>query len=306
MTWAPVTMRWPEQSTQWLTALDAAKALATGELTSTGSRLQALEGLATTNPGPVGAIAGPAVAAGRAALAGSLGETPAVLVVTPFQSGVGSGTGLQRYLSAPNLVQRLADKLNDNTDAGLPQGELFALVLLFLGTRYDHFASTLAGFNALLPIGDLQRAQRRAQQLSEMDTDQWELAAAGGVLRWGQLALERCTITKASKQALSSQLVALESYADTSPMDDLLALAQRKGTLAQQRDQKLADLRALLSGGSAEVTIRARLLGPGDAGELRRQLLDTPAPGHEWALSAGVMLVGSLDGLSFVRELVGL
>ncbi|WP_152219715.1 hypothetical protein [Pseudomonas sp. SCB32] len=306
MTWAPVTMRWPEQSTQWLNSLDAAKDLATAEQGSTGTRLEALKDLATTSPGPVGAAAGPAVAAGRAALNNSLGEAPACLVVTPFQSGIGSGTGQQRYLSAPNLVQRLADKLRDNTDAGLPQGEQFALVLLFLGTRYDQFAATLGNFNALLPLSDLQRAERRAQQLAELESEKWELPAAGSVLRWAPLPLERCTITKASKQALSSQLAALESYADTSPLADLAALAQRKQSLAQQREQKLTDLRALLAGGTEDITMRARLLGPGDAGELRRQLLQIPAPGHEWALSAGVMLVGSLNGLSFVRELVGL
>ncbi|MNG40706.1 hypothetical protein D3C84_1294250 [compost metagenome] len=50
----------------------------------------------------------------------------------------------------------------------------------------------------------------------------------------------------------------------------------------------------------------ARLLGPGNAAELRRDLLAGNAPGHEWPLAAGVLLVGSLKGLSFVRELVGL
>lgn len=52
--------------------------------------------------------------------------------------------------------------------------------------------------------------------------------------------------------------------------------------------------------------MRARLLGPGTPDELRKQLLRDDAPGHEWVLSSGVMLVGSLSGLSFVRELVGL
>ena len=53
--------------------------------------------------------------------------------------------------------------------------------------------------------------------------------------------------------------------------------------------------------------LQSRLLGPGDASELRAQLLESDdAPGHEWVLSSGVMLVGSLQGLSFVRELVGL
>ena len=39
---------------------------------------------------------------------------------------------------------------------------------------------------------------------------------------------------------------------------------------------------------------------------LRRALLEVEEPGHEWVLSAGVVLVGSQSGLSFVRELVGL
>ena len=99
MTWAPITLRWPEQSTQWLGGLEAAKNLASSELASTGQRLAGLADLATTSPGPVGAAAESAVAAGRAGLTDALGEVPACLVVTPFQSGVGQGRGYQRYLS---------------------------------------------------------------------------------------------------------------------------------------------------------------------------------------------------------------
>ncbi|NBF13596.1 hypothetical protein GV818_33705, partial [Pseudomonas sp. Fl4BN1] len=76
---------------------------------------------------------------------------------------------------------------------------------------------------------------------------------------------------------------------------------QQKG-----RDQQLDDLKALLAGGNADHSMRARLLGPGGPGDLRRALLEGEAPGHEWVLCAGVLLVGSLEGLSFVRELVGL
>jgi len=52
--------------------------------------------------------------------------------------------------------------------------------------------------------------------------------------------------------------------------------------------------------------MRARLIGPGNTSELRRKLLAGDAPGHEWVLCAGLMLVGSKEGLSFVQELVGL
>ena len=306
MTWAPITMRWPEQSTQWLTGLEAAKDLAISELSSTGQRLVGLADLATTSPGPVGAAAGAAVATGRAALTDALGEAPTCLVVTPFQSGVGQGRGYQRYLSAPNLLRQMGEKLEDTGDNGRPAGSQYALVVMFLGTRYDKFAATLSRFNSVLPMPDLQRAERRAKSLFTLDAEKWELPIAGTLPRWGALPLERCTVTKAATQTLNSQLSALESYADSSPMADLARLAARKASQAQAQAQKLADLKAQFAGGEADDTMRARLIGPGNSVELRRQLLQGEAPGHEWGLSAGLLLVGSLKGLSFVRELVGL
>jgi hypothetical protein len=307
MNWPPVTMRWPEQATQWMDGLGAAKDLAGGELVSTALRLASLEGMTTTNPGPVGEAAKSAIAAGRAALAGQMGEAPACLVVTPFQSGIGQGRGNQRFLSAPNLLQQLASKLVDGTDTGRPTGPQYALSLLFLGTNYDQLASTLSRFNAVLPIPDLVRAERRAGHLSTLETEKWEIPSSGPLPRWQSLPLERCTVVKAAKQSMAGQLAVLESYAaDSSPMSDLAALATRKAAQQEGRDQQLNDLKALLAGGSADTSMRARLIGPGDVNDLRRSLLEGEAPGHEWVLSAGVLLVGSLEGLSFVRELVGL
>lgn len=307
MTWAPITMRWPEQATQWMGDLAAAKDLAGGELASTGLRLAGLADVATTNPGPVGEAARGAITAGRAALNEQLGEAPACLAVTPFQSGIGQGRGQIRYLSAPNLLQQLAGKLVDPSDTGRPSGPQHALAVLFLGTRFDQFADTLGRFNALLPVPDLVRAERRARHLSRLEAEKWEIPTAGPLPRWGALPLERCTITKAAKQSMAAQLAVLESYAaDSSPMADLASLAGRKVAQQQVRDQQLADLQAHLAGGNADTTMRARPLGPGTASQIRAELLAGDAPSHEWVLCAGVLLMGSAAGLSFVRELVGL
>ncbi|WP_122665140.1 hypothetical protein [Pseudomonas viridiflava] len=307
MSWAPVTMRWPEQATEWMGDLTAAKDLAGGELANTAQRLAGLDGLATTNPGPVGAVAESVIAAGRAAMASQLGEAPACITVTPFQSGIGQGQGNQRFLSAPNLLQVMADKLTDSSDDARPTEPQYALLILFLATNYGQLASTLTKFNALMPVPDLVRAERRAQHLSTLEAEKWVMPSAGPLPRWGSLPLERCTVLKAAKQAMSGQLATLESYAaDSSPMGDLAALAARKAAQQQGSDQKLDDLKALLASGDEDTTMRARLLGPGTPADLRKALLQDDAPGHEWVLSAGTMLVGSLQGLSFVRELVGL
>ncbi|MCP3789460.1 hypothetical protein [Pseudomonas sp. N2-11] len=306
MTWLPVQMRWPSQATAFLDDLGSVQDLAAGSLASTVKRVAELASLATTSPGQVGTAALQLADAGRAALAGALGEPPLALVVTPFQSGVGQGTGYQRYLSAPNLLRHMADKLTDTSDDSRPGAESHALVVMFVATRYDHLATALAAFNALLPMKDLQRAERRARQLFDLEADKWTLPAAGTLPLWGKLPLDRCTITKVANQAMTSQLAALESYADSSPAGDLAALAARKAEQAQAMAKKLAGLKEQLAGTTASASARARLIGPGTNAELARQLQSGEAPGHEWPLSAGVMLVGSLPGLAFVSELVGL
>lgn len=307
MDWQPIAMRWPKQATQWMGQLSAAQNLAGGELASTAKRLADLNGKTTTNPGPVGAAAQGAIAAGRRALADQMGEAPACLVVTPFQSGIGQGRGYQRFLSAPNLLQQLAGKLVDVSDTGRPDGPQFALCLMFLATRFDQLANSLARFNALLPMPDLVRTERRARHLSKLETEKWEIPAAGALPLWQALPLERCTVVKAAQQSMAGQLAVLESYAaDSSPMADLAALASRKAAQQKGRDQQLADLKALLADGNPDSSMRARMIGPGNATELRQALLAGDAPGHEWVLCAGALLVGSEKGLSFVRELVGL
>ncbi len=198
MTWSPVTMRWPTESTRWMDQLSGAKALADRELASTGTRLADLEAVTTTNPGPVGAAAKGPSEAGRQAMAEQLSEPPACLVVTPFQSGIGQGRGHQRFLSAPNLLQALANKLTDATDAARPQGEQHALCILFLATRYDQLAASLGRFNALMPVPELVRAERRADHLAKLEAEKWQIPQSGPLPRWQPLPLERCTVVKAA------------------------------------------------------------------------------------------------------------
>lgn len=299
-TWAPVVMRWPAQATKWIDDLGTAKDLASTELLGTAKRLADLSGLATTSPGPVGPAAKAAVAAGRTAMAEQLGQALACMVITPFQQGIGQGRGYQRFLSAPNLVQLLADKLLGSAGGN-------ALAVMLLSTRYDQLADVLSRFNALMPVPELQRTEKRARYLSRLETEKWQLPSAAALPNWGTLQLERCTITQAAKRSLSGQLAALESYtADSSPLADLSRLSARKVTQAVARDQQLQELRDQLANPSPNVAMVARLIGPGNGGELRRLLLAGSAPGHEWVLCAGLLLVGSKEGLSFVRELVGL
>lgn len=304
MSWAPVTMRWPEKSTAWMSGLDEAKVLANGEMASSAERLKGLEGLVTTNPGPVGAAAKQGVEIGREALARQLGQAPSCVVLTPYQSGIGQGTGYSRFLSAPNLLEQMARKLGDMDPAARPAGEQYALSILFLSTRLDQFADALGRFNALMPMRELERAERRARYLHKLEEEKTEIPVASTTPPWQALPLASCTLLKAAKQSMSGQLSMLESYADSSPLDELAKLSAQKAAQQLDRDRQLADIKASLMNSVPDTNMRARLIGPGT--DLQRELLAGEQPGHEWVLCAGVLLVGNLDGLSFVQELIGL
>lgn len=312
MSWIPVSMQWPTESTKWMDDLKSAKDLATQEGLSTSDRLSGLVGLATTDMSDLGDVAKQAAAIGRSAMDGQFGEVPRCITVTPFQAGVGDGSGYQRALSAPNVIQRLADKLQDSTDPNRPAGDSIdqhALVVLFLGTRYDGMGALLGKFNALMPIGDLQRAERRAKNLVQLEANKWTIPAAGEQPLWFTAPLERCTVLREARNTFNDQLASLESYAaNSSPLSDLAELAQRKSAQVLEQSDRLTALRAMLESGSGDAGMQARMIGPGDTAELRRQLLevDDSDPGHEWVMSSGVMFVGSLKGLSFVREMMGL
>lgn len=305
MSWVPVTFGWPSQATDWVNGLEAAQASATAEMTQAEQRLAGIT--ASTNPGPVGAAAEAAIVAGQSAMTEQLETPPACLIVTPFQAGVGQGRGYQKFLSAPNLIEQLAAKLVD-LDDGRPTGDdQFAICVLFLSTRFDQFAATLGRFNALLPTPELVRAQSRALNLAHLELDKWTMASAKPVLSWGRLPLERCTVTRAAEQSLNSQLAVFESYAaDSSPMADLADLAARKSAQLAARTQQLTDLQDSLANGQPDSTMQAVRFGPGSVTELRQQLLGQAAPGHEWVLCAGMLLLGSEESLSFVQELIGL
>lgn len=240
-------------------------------------------------------------------MAAQLGQTPDCLAITPFQTGIGQGRGYQRVLSAPNLVQLLGERLLDKSATELPASNQHATAILFLSTGFEQLAESLEGFNALLPVPELVRAEKRASYLSRLESQKWELPSAGALPRWGGLPMARCPVFREAKQLFSGKLAALESQTeDGSPLGELGSLAQRKLAQGAARDVRLNTLKERLAKNISPTSVVVRKIGPGNTSELRRKLMAETAPGHEFSLCAGLLLVGSEEGLSFFQELVGL
>ncbi|MGC3200840.1 hypothetical protein ACPTJB_30855, partial [Pseudomonas aeruginosa] len=81
-------------------------------------------------------------------------------------------------------LQQLPDKLLQPQREDLVQ---YALVLVFLGTRYDQLAATLARFKALLPVPDLQPAERRAASQARLELEKRIMHRTTPGPRWQDL-----------------------------------------------------------------------------------------------------------------------
>lgn len=306
--WQNVKLQWPSNSTAWLNDLAPVNQLIQDQQAQTALNIAALEQLISYQPSPLAESATEAATKAQAALTDQFSNAPYCLAVTPFQPGVSEGKGVERYLSAPNLINHLVNKLNDNSDANRPSGnKLSAIVVLFLSLRYRDFSHLLAGFNSLLNIEDLEKAERRALYLADLEKNRQIMPKAGTLPKWQKLNLAKTNLISQLKNSLTAQVASLESYTTNDPIDSLKSLLAFKEQQSKDNDQTIDDLKDLLANQGETAAIRCSYLVGGNTTDIKKQLLaleDTPS--YDWVLCAGVMFIGEEQSLSFIKEVVGL
>lgn len=303
MTWQPMARRWPQQGDQWLAGLDTLKQQTAQQLLRMKLRLAKLEN--TGSELPVTSVADELLSKAKQSLTQHFDQAPACLVLTPFQPGVGQGQGKHRFLSANNLLVQLSNHL---LDAQTTQHENHsALAIMILAASPAELAASLATFNALVPIPELLRCERRARLLATLENEKWHKPVAAPLPQWGTVVLAQCPVIREANQALRSQLSRLEtSVAAQLPLHALQQLAERKIAHQTATEQRLAAANGSPETAAENQNIRVRRVGPGNLHELRRQLLEGEKPGHEWIMCAGAVLVGDQQALAFISGLVGL
>lgn len=275
MTWQPITPRWPKKTCQWA-----------NDLKQASPDIEAV------------------LSQGRQTLREHFDQHVACLTLTPFQPSVGQGQGLQRFLSANNLLDQLGNHL---LDFKATSSDNHALVILCLAASVAELATGLGRLNTLLPIPELQRCQRRARLLATLESEKWHKPVPASLPQWGHLTPQTLPIPRNTRQALEARLDSMATTAKPySGAAALKQLADRKLASQKAHDQHFTTLQDGLHTSTQDPNLRVRRLGPGDPDELRRQLLDCPAPGHEWIMCTGLMMVGNAQALAFVSELVGL
>ncbi|ABC33408.1 conserved hypothetical protein [Hahella chejuensis KCTC 2396] len=225
------------------------------------------------------------------------------LCVHPFQEGVGDGSGLYRYLSAPNAAARLAAKLTDAQDVGRPRGQLDAVAVLIVARDLAGFAERLKLFNAVFPAPELQLAQRRAAQLATLEQEKFILPDAPLTPPW--IARDGLQIPRLAQhgRAVGAQLATAQGYAaeTPNPIVELQGVIERKRQRLQQLQNHYTQLKSQLTGQAGFA-----LYAQGDAPNVAAQLQAPGVPGHEYVLTAGALFVAKAGQLTFLKEMFGL
>lgn len=307
ITFSPVKLQWPEQSTAWLNELAPLKSQIATKQTELTAKIDALASLMTYHPSDLATKAQQVITSAEANLAKQFDQAPFCLAVTPFQMGVGTGEGYYKYLSAPNLIKHMVKKINDGGDANQPQGEyLDAIIILFLTTNYRAFSDLLAVFNSMLNIQELEMAQRRADYIDQLEETKQIMPSAGILPAWQGLDMGKLNLVSEIKNGLTSQLSSLKSYTSQNPIEKLKTLMTAKAQQEAQQETTLQVLKESLDTQGENNQMQALYIKGGSLADIAKAINETAPPSYEWPLCAGVCFIGEPDSLSFIKEVVSL
>jgi hypothetical protein len=218
-----------------------------------------------------------------------------LLVVTPYQHGIGLQQGDQHTLAAPNAIKAMAAKLQDGADPLLPAGQLHALAWMVTGSSEAELAANLAEVCAVLPLPEWCATLRRLTA----ENDLMAQPAAAMVPRWK--AEEPLLWDPLRRQLmLTAARDALQSSENNSPAP--VTTKAKLAALTTKRAARVAELDDALASKPSLTGMLWSWHGHGEPASLAAQLLESAHPDHSHNMTVGALLL-SLEPLTYWQEL---
>lgn len=301
MAWTSVSITLPASLQVVRNGLQECITAAPDELDASQARLAGVTGAATVAANPTADTAS-AVDTLRASMEALLQAGGRFVCVHPFIHPLGDRRGDYAYLTPQQAVEGLAAKLADPKD--LQAGAALRGVFLVLrGVNYAGFAETLAAFNAVFPVTELQQAQRRAASLASLEKD--KLIQETGPIHpaWRSQEPRRHQGGTTLETGLGGLLGMAEGYdvENTRPEAELDALIEKKRAHLKALDAAWTAITEGLQG-----NIGAGLVLDGNIGGIYRQLTEALPPVEGYKLAAACCWIGNADDMTFFQELLGL
>ncbi|WP_421848301.1 hypothetical protein [Marinomonas sp.] len=212
-----------------------------------------------------------------ASSAPAISESVTVFTVSPWSHGIKEGNGNHTWLSFPNAVDAVANRVDISK-------AVFAIAIT--AASMTDFAKQAAALNAVFPFKEFEKCQRHAQALITLESDKYDLV---DTVESQQTIPTNAipSIAKLSKYTISTEaLNEANALAGSYPLANLNAFESRKPALPAA---------PILSGGAgwrfyAETDIK---------NAMRVNQRD-----HAYTITAMVVFSGSSDELAFLRELM--
>lgn len=180
------------------------------------------------------------------------------LEVSPYQYGVGSRMGEAAWLTPAQALRLTAQSLggltvDDVTNAAAVATEeatdgdssaMDAALVLVLTAAVDQssLAGALGSLNKAFPLPELQKLQRRARGVADLEQSKFVVPAAPAYPPWSKVAPRQLPQARRSNRAMTTMVAQAEGIeaAGKAPADVLASFASRQQARVQQAQQELA------------------------------------------------------------------
>ena len=178
----------------------------------------------------------------RKGLATALEGTARFLEASPYQYGVGSRRGEAAWLTPAQALRLTAQSLGGfsvddiiNTDAAL-------VLVLAAAVDQSNLAQALGSLNTAFPLPELQKLQRRARGVADLEQTKFIVPAAPSYPPWGKVSPRQLPQARRSSRAMNTMVAQAEGMeaAAKPPADVLASFAKRQQARVQKAQQDLA------------------------------------------------------------------
>lgn len=178
----------------------------------------------------------------RKGLATALEGAAHYLEVSPYQYGVGSRMGEAAWLTPAQALRLTAQSLGGlsvddiiNTDAAL-------VLVLTAAVDQSSLAGALGSLNKAFPLPELQKLQRRARGVADLEQTKFVIPAPPAYPSWSKVAPCQLPQARRSSRAMTTMVAQAEGLEASAkaPADVLASFASRQQARVQQAQQELA------------------------------------------------------------------
>lgn len=164
------------------------------------------------------------------------------LEVSPYQYGVGSRMGEAAWLTPAQALRLTAQSLGGLTVDDVTNMDAALVLVLTAAVDQSSLAGALGSLNRAFPLPELQKLQRRARGVADLEQSKFVVPAAPAYPPWSKVAPRQLPQARRSNRAMTTMVAQAEGIeaAGKAPADVLASFASRQQARVQQAQQELA------------------------------------------------------------------